>query len=229
MAERPVRVGPSVAHPEASPGWHNWSDFAFMAISRRREHPSHQVVSDELVRLGAGNTLAVLDVGVLSTVTLETLRSVGFDTSRYVGLDLSFPIVCDARSRHPTHPWVQGTVERLPFADGAFDVVVLRHVLEHLPSPDTALAELARVARIGALVCFFLPPAKSEDLRTDVYDNGFIHHNTWQRGAVEATMRSHFGDVSSQMIPDQHRPNELYRLFKSSPSKGRPTESEEQQ
>ncbi len=37
----------------------------------------------------------------------------------------------------------------LPFADGAFDVVVLSDVLEHLVSPRDAIASIARVLRPG--------------------------------------------------------------------------------
>jgi len=38
-------------------------------------------------------------------------------------------------------------LERLPFADESFDVVVSSHVLEHLPSFERGLAELRRVTR----------------------------------------------------------------------------------
>ncbi|MFM2078508.1 MAG: hypothetical protein RJA49_2398 [Actinomycetota bacterium] len=38
-------------------------------------------------------------------------------------------------------------VQSLPFADDAFDVVVANHMLYHVPDPDLAVAELARVLR----------------------------------------------------------------------------------
>lgn len=45
-----------------------------------------------------------------------------------------------------------GSLEALPFDTASFDVVVCTEVLEHLPSPDRALAELRRVARRGVVV-----------------------------------------------------------------------------
>ncbi|MCU0863147.1 MAG: class I SAM-dependent methyltransferase [Planctomycetes bacterium] len=41
---------------------------------------------------------------------------------------------------------------RLPFADGAFDVVVCSEVLEHVENPVETLLELQRVARVAAIV-----------------------------------------------------------------------------
>lgn len=37
----------------------------------------------------------------------------------------------------------------LPFQDGTFDVVTANHVLYHLPDPEAAIAEIARVLRPG--------------------------------------------------------------------------------
>ena len=38
-------------------------------------------------------------------------------------------------------------VQELPFEDGSFDIVVANHMLYHVPDPDRAVAELARVLR----------------------------------------------------------------------------------
>jgi ArsR family transcriptional regulator len=47
---------------------------------------------------------------------------------------------------------VRGDVLRLPFPAGAFDVVVLRAVLHHLPDPAAAIREAARAVRPGGVV-----------------------------------------------------------------------------
>src|SRR5205085_10353108 len=40
--------------------------------------------------------------------------------------------------------------ERIPASDGAFDLAILSHVLEHVPDPAAAAAEAARIA--GAVI-----------------------------------------------------------------------------
>lgn len=44
---------------------------------------------------------------------------------------------------------VEADVQDLPFEDGAFDVVICRHVLEHVADPARACKELSRVSRRG--------------------------------------------------------------------------------
>jgi SAM-dependent methyltransferase len=46
---------------------------------------------------------------------------------------------------------------RLPFPDGAFDVVIAAEILEHIPDDGAALAEIARVLRPGGSVAVTVP------------------------------------------------------------------------
>ncbi len=50
--------------------------------------------------------------------------------------------------KHAYHNDIQGTVYNLPFKDKMFEVVYLRHVLEHLENPILALKELKRVGKV---------------------------------------------------------------------------------
>lgn len=205
-------VGTPVPQPEENSGWDNWSDFEFMAIDRRRNHASHDVLLDEVGNL-VDRPFTLLDVGVLSTVTLEKMIERGLDTTGYVGVDISPPIIRDARRRHPDTRWVQASIEELPFDDASFDVVLVRHVLEHLSSPKRAIAEVARVCRRAALLCFFMPLSEKESLRKDIYPNGYIFHNTWSRSVVLGQMATLFESVRSVEVRDSYRPNEIFVLM----------------
>ena len=50
-----------------------------------------------------------------------------------------------------------GSADRLPFADGSLAAVVSQEVLEHLPDPALALAEIARVLAPGGLLYLQTP------------------------------------------------------------------------
>jgi SAM-dependent methyltransferase len=63
------------------------------------------------------------------------------------GIDLAPNMVGAARERHPGLTFVEGDAEDLPFEDGAFDAVVSAFVINHLPDPERAVAEMRRVAR----------------------------------------------------------------------------------
>jgi ubiquinone/menaquinone biosynthesis C-methylase UbiE len=47
---------------------------------------------------------------------------------------------------------VRGDAENLPFGDGTFDYGFVHDGLHHLPEPDRAIAELARISRRGIIV-----------------------------------------------------------------------------
>ena len=70
-----------------------------------------------------------------------------------VGMEYDAGYVARAQRSYPTIQFVQGSADRLPFADGAFDALLLLDVLEHLPADVDALAEAWRVLRpSGALI-----------------------------------------------------------------------------
>jgi ubiquinone/menaquinone biosynthesis C-methylase UbiE len=51
-----------------------------------------------------------------------------------------------------SRPMFFGDVTRLPFPDGSVDLVVGLEVLEHVPAPERALAEISRICRGHAVV-----------------------------------------------------------------------------
>ena len=92
----------------------------------------------------------VLDVGCGDGALLSQLHARGF-VRRLVGVEINQAAVAIASSRPEIDAVKLYDGECLPFADGAFALGVLSHVLEHVPDPAQLLAETARVCR--AVVC----------------------------------------------------------------------------
>ena len=95
----------------------------------------------------------VLLLGIGTGLDLPHLPS----RHRYVGLDLTPAMLARARNRPGGGPadLVQGDAMGLPFADAAFDAVVLHLILAVVPHPERCLAEAARVLRPGGVALVF--------------------------------------------------------------------------
>jgi ubiquinone/menaquinone biosynthesis C-methylase UbiE len=94
---------------------------------------------------GPGESL--LDVGCGTGSFLARLRTSGHH-GPLTGLDSS-PAAARACAAVPGVRAVTGDAVRLPFPDGAFDVVTARHMLYHVSDVRAALAEARRVLRVG--------------------------------------------------------------------------------
>jgi 2-polyprenyl-6-hydroxyphenyl methylase / 3-demethylubiquinone-9 3-methyltransferase len=108
-----------------------------------------------LRQLGDLHGRLVLDAGCGGGLVARELATAG---ATVVGLDRSLGSLGVARRAAARTPGLfrptQGRLERLPFADGAFDAVVAADVLEHVPDLPAAVAELARVLAPGGRLVF---------------------------------------------------------------------------
>ncbi len=91
--------------------------------------------------LEVGSSLGLLAVAVADAV--PDIRVVGVERSQAQ----IAAAVKDARIRY-----VQGDAHRLELADGSFDLVYARYVLEHVADPELVLKEMRRVTRQGGRV-----------------------------------------------------------------------------
>jgi SAM-dependent methyltransferase len=89
---------------------------------------------------------STLDVGCGDGALLDELAGRGFG-GVLTGSEISEPAVKIARMRPAIESVLRFDGGRLPFADGAHDLGILSHVLEHVPEPAKLLAEVARVCR----------------------------------------------------------------------------------
>lgn len=112
----------------------------------------------------AGEELDVLDVGCGTGGMLAALGRFGNVT----GIDRSEEALRFARERN-RGALARGTLERLPFADGSFDLVTSFDVLYHLGVSDDvgALNEIARVLRPGGLLLVRVPAFEALRSRHD--------------------------------------------------------------
>jgi ubiquinone/menaquinone biosynthesis C-methylase UbiE len=116
-----------------------------------------------LARLPAGAGARVLVAGIGTGLDLPHLPP----GNRYVGIDLTAAMLARV-PRHGDLALVRGDAMRLPFADAAFDFVVLHLIVAVVPEPGRCLAETERVLNAGgrALVLDkFLRPGERAPLR----------------------------------------------------------------
>ena len=88
----------------------------------------------------------VLDLACGTGEILRRLRD-EFDCAPAIGIDLF-----DGHLRHAVPPVVRGDGYALPFREGSFDLVLVRHVLQALPDPVGLLAEARRVLVPGGRI-----------------------------------------------------------------------------
>lgn len=131
-------------------------------------------------RLLAERPTSVLDVGCGKGGLLRRCASAGV---RAVGLEGDAARADDLASNGLDVR--AGRAEALPFEDGSFDWVTMRHVPHHLDDPPRAVAEALRVASIGVLLAepFYDRELPSQDvgwridqwLRADDRRGGMVH------------------------------------------------------
>ena len=75
------------------------------------------------------------------------------DTFQTYGMDLNPWAVKQSKSIVEKTALQTASAEELPFEDGAFGVVIIKHIVEHLPNPEKAIGEIGRVtASSGTLI-----------------------------------------------------------------------------
>lgn len=119
-----------------------------------------------LARLPVEGRTHILISGAGTGLDLPLLPAI----HRYTALDLTRAMLRKGLPRSGTLDirWVQGDSQRLPFADGAFDHVLLHLILAIVPDTRAALAEAARVVRTGGRLFVldkFLRPGETAWLR----------------------------------------------------------------
>lgn len=102
---------------------------------------------------------AMLDYGCGAGYVCSLFAEFGYDVT---GVDISSAALEIARRVESRATFVEATTDgTLPFDDASFDVIAGLGVLEHIPEPASAVAELRRVAREDAKAVWVVPNARS--------------------------------------------------------------------
>ncbi len=100
----------------------------------------------------------VLDAGCGTGIVARTAALHVAPDGSVVGVDTDEGMIAEARRLDTAGEvtWKVGDLERLPFDDGAFDLVLIEQVLQFIPNRERALAEVRRVLASGGRVVLAL-------------------------------------------------------------------------
>jgi ubiquinone/menaquinone biosynthesis C-methylase UbiE len=79
------------------------------------------------------------------------------DTFETYGMDLNHWAVKQSKAVINKTNLQTASAQELPFKDGAFNVVIIKHIVEHLPDPQKAINEIGRVTEKGGTLILATP------------------------------------------------------------------------
>lgn len=118
-----------------------------------------RIVKSDIKRIKRliGEKVEVLELGCASGEYLAALQDMG--GFRVKGVELS-PYAATKANEKGLDVFC-GTLEEAKFRDESFDLVVARHVLEHLPDPCATLSEINQILRQGGKFLAIVPNSET--------------------------------------------------------------------
>jgi GT2 family glycosyltransferase len=183
--------------------WHRWNeDFITGIVTREKSLPPQDSSRYRLASLVTSLGDNLLDVGCGPGAMW-----VHFELHRprfcWEGADATEKMVMIARRLFPNVPVVHADSTCLPFQAKAFDIVLLRHVLEHLPAAfvQRTLEEALRVARRKVVIDFYVPPVDGAMSHIARVGQNFLE-TQWSRTELAAWIASGGGRIAErQSLP----------------------------
>jgi ubiquinone/menaquinone biosynthesis C-methylase UbiE len=170
--------------------------------------PSHRAIIGRIGERYGDVPLRILDVGCGTGVFAARIRE-SLPRAEVWGVDLVRGMLSKGEDRwrhHASHVTpIQGDSERLPFADGSFDVVTCANSFHHYPHQHQAVAEMFRVLKPSGRL-MLIDGFRDRPWGWFIYDvcvagvEGAVHHASARR------FRELFADAGfQQVVQKRHR------------------------
>jgi len=158
---------------------------------------------------------SLLDVACGPAIELDGYKKYGLNIN-CTGMDFAENMIDVAKSKHPGETFLLGDINAIPFDGDSFDIVLARHIFEHLPHYRKPLAECIRVARKMVIVNFFiqLNDTQNDEITTR---GGNIYNNSYSRKKFEnfiKGLRIKKVDNFTRLGASCFSENEIYVLYK---------------
>jgi SAM-dependent methyltransferase len=114
-----------------------WSNRFYAMLARRYGQPGARLLE---IGSGLGHLVGQLE-----------------DSFKTFGMDINHWAVKESKAVVEETALQTASAQEIPFADGVFGVVIIKHIVEHLPNPEKAVAEISRVTAPGGTLILATP------------------------------------------------------------------------
>ena len=167
------------------------------------------IAADAIVKeLGIKSDTRVLEIGSGAGLLGQAIKEKSGSSSQYFSVELG---ESGARlSKDKGLEVVRADAVRLPFSDGAFDVVVSTDVFEHIPDANGLSKEMQRVLKAGGKAFIVIAdPAEGR------FDKTFDHIKRTKENTDVQFWEKTFGDVGFELLPNsmKYRDRDVRKVF----------------
>jgi SAM-dependent methyltransferase len=152
-----------------------------------------------LARREGGPMARIVDVGCGDGSLLDELARRGFGTVRD-GFEITGAAAAIARDRPGVTSAATFDGARLPVADGAYDLAILSHVLEHVHEPGAVLAEAMRAARSAVIEVPLEANASARRPAKRAHAEEIGHLHAFSRGAMRGIVARAGFRVAGELV-----------------------------
>lgn len=213
--KRVFTVNTKVSHDGPWENWQErWSDEKVDNVwgqklrnKEWRMDPAYKLIADKCKEHG----VSVVDLGSGGGLQYAALKEYVGEID-YIGIDITPRHVQFASEMFPEVRFEEGDAANLSFEDKAFDISLIRHVIEHHPKEkaEQILNEAFRVAAKCVLILFFIPPKEMEEDVIEKRKKSGFYLNTYSKKWIDRQIKEHGFVYETAIIKNSESSPALY-------------------